>query len=372
MVWGDGGSYATWFSADPEKIQGINMLPITGGHLYLGYHPEYVRRNYQEIVDSGTGAPREWQDVIWSFLATGDPDAALARYRADNTFVPEEGESRAHTFHWIRNLAALGVIDTSVTADSPLAVTFIKNGARTFVAANVTAQPLTVTFSTGARLAVAPGKTATTGALTWSGGNGQGGGVVNPPVPPTSVSPTVVSPTVVSPTVVSPTVVSPTGPPPAAFSSLRYLGAAGSLTDRTGTGRAVALNSADGTTRDGTPYRSSVFTASGLTAAYSGGRSVFTLSVDSGTSVGNAVQIRVSYDLTGNGSWDRVETYRYFALDPVTGPESYTQQAGLLAAQGAFGDLTGGKVRVEIWSAITGPGAPPTVGVGSTITLPFA
>ena len=51
MVWGDGGSYATWFSADPEKIHGINMLPITGGHLYLGYRPEYVKKNYQEIVD---------------------------------------------------------------------------------------------------------------------------------------------------------------------------------------------------------------------------------------------------------------------------------------------------------------------------------
>ena len=55
MVWGDGGSYATWFSAEPEKIQGINMLPITGGHLYLGYRPEYVRKNYQEIV-----AGRRW------------------------------------------------------------------------------------------------------------------------------------------------------------------------------------------------------------------------------------------------------------------------------------------------------------------------
>ena len=56
-----------------------------------------------------------WQDVIWEFLATGDPDAALAHYRAANSFVSEsfvsesfvseEGESRAHTFHWIRNLA---------------------------------------------------------------------------------------------------------------------------------------------------------------------------------------------------------------------------------------------------------------------------
>ena len=55
MVWGDGGSYATWFSAEPEKIQGINMLPITGGHLYLGYRPEYVKKNYQEIATSRAG-----------------------------------------------------------------------------------------------------------------------------------------------------------------------------------------------------------------------------------------------------------------------------------------------------------------------------
>ena len=134
MVWGDGGSYATWFSAEPEKIQGINMLPVTGGHLYLGYRPEYVKKNYQEIATSSGGSPGVWQDIIWEFLATGDPDTALSKYRANNTFAAEEGESRAHTFHWIRNLAALGLVDTSITADNPLAVTFVKNGARTYVA----------------------------------------------------------------------------------------------------------------------------------------------------------------------------------------------------------------------------------------------
>ena len=39
MVWGDGGSYSTWFSAEPEMIQGINLLPSTAGHLYLGLRP---------------------------------------------------------------------------------------------------------------------------------------------------------------------------------------------------------------------------------------------------------------------------------------------------------------------------------------------
>ena len=39
MVWGDGGAYATWFSAEPEMIQGINMLPITGGAPVPGLQP---------------------------------------------------------------------------------------------------------------------------------------------------------------------------------------------------------------------------------------------------------------------------------------------------------------------------------------------
>ncbi len=109
-----------------------------------------------------------------------------------------------------------------------------------------------------------------------------------------------------------------------------------------------------------------------MTATYQGGHSAFRLAVDSGTSVGNAAQIRISYDLTGDGSWDRVETYRYFATDPVVGPENYTEQAGLLSATGTLGNLAGGKVRVEIWSAITGAGSPPTVGGASSITLPFS
>ena len=128
MVWGDGGSYATWFSAgsgeDPghQHVAGHRRSPVPG--LPTGLR----QKNYQEIVASSGGAPRVWQDIIGEFLATGDPATALTNYRADNSFVPEEGESKAHTFHWIRNLAALGLVDTSVTADNPLAVTFVKSG----------------------------------------------------------------------------------------------------------------------------------------------------------------------------------------------------------------------------------------------------
>ena len=82
MVWGDGGSYSTWFSAEPEMIQGINLLPSTPGHLYLGYDPAYVRRNIAELERNNGGPATVWQDIIWSFEAFADGPGALADVRA--------------------------------------------------------------------------------------------------------------------------------------------------------------------------------------------------------------------------------------------------------------------------------------------------
>src|SRR5688572_27738155 len=50
MVWGGKGVNATWFTAEPEMIHGINWLPITGASLYLGRFPEYAEKNYQALV----------------------------------------------------------------------------------------------------------------------------------------------------------------------------------------------------------------------------------------------------------------------------------------------------------------------------------
>ena len=112
--------------------------------------------------------------------------------------------------------------------------------------------------------------------------------------------------------------------------------------------------------------------ASGLNRSYTGGAAGFDLFVDAGNAVGSATQLRLSYDLTGNGSWDRVETYRYFATDPIPGYERYTQGAQLLGATGALGDLRSGVVKAEVWSAIGNQ--PTTLGVGnqSVVNLPFS
>ncbi|AVZ75378.1 1,3-beta-glucanase [Streptomyces lunaelactis] len=162
----------------------------------------------------------------------------------------------------------------------------------------------------------------------------------------------------------------PTTPPPSGSSQL-YLRTGGGAGDAAGSAATVSLASAGGANYDGTPHNPQVFTSSGITRRYNGGSTQFDLFVDAGTTVANGQQVRVSYDRTGDGSWDRTETYHYFATDPVAGWEHYTQAKGLKSSTGALGDLTNGKVRIEVWNAIGGGSS--TVGVGnqSVVRIPF-
>ncbi|MFY1637153.1 glycosyl hydrolase [Solwaraspora sp. WMMB335] len=374
MVWGDGGAYATWFSAEPEMIQGINMLPITGGSLYLGYRPDYIATNWNALVTNNGGPPTVWQDILWSFQALGDGAAALSSLRANPNYPVEEGESRAHTFHWVRNLASLGRVDTAITADTPLYAVFDRDGARTYAAANITAAPVTVTFSDGTRLVVPAGRTATTGAHTWSGGNATGG----PTDPPPTVSPTGSPAPTGSP---SPTggpspSTSPTTPP--ATSDLFHLRSGGLLSNSPGTSATVVtVPSAGGTNHDGTPHDPVSFRVCGLTGAYRSVATVFSLQVDAGTAVGAGVQARISYDFTGTGAYGRTETYRYFATDPLPGTETYRDSVGLHSASGSLRAMSNGCVRLELWNAIgTTPttvrvDVPATADGQSTLRVPF-
>ncbi|WDZ82606.1 beta-1,3-glucanase family protein [Micromonospora cathayae] len=184
------------------------------------------------------------------------------------------------------------------------------------------------------------------------------GGPVPSPTPTATASPTAPP---------SPTPTTPTEP----WRATRYLQSGGGLAGSAATAGSVTLAAAGGN-HDGTPTNPQVFTARGLHARYQGGATTFQLAVDAATAVGNGVQARVSYDLTGDGTYDRVETYHYFATDPVPGFETYRHTQGLRSATGTLGNLVGGTVRVEVWNAIGG--AASTVGVGdrSTVTLPYA
>ncbi|MCK9425778.1 MAG: glycosyl hydrolase [Ignavibacteriaceae bacterium] len=158
MVWGSKGVHSTWFGANPEYIHGINMLPFTGGSLYLGRRPEYVKANYDEIVKELNGPPTIWQDIIWQYLALSDPGMALSLYYANPAYTPFDGETKAHTYHWLCNLKKMGKPDFSVIADLPTYSVF-KNaaGEKTYTAYNPASDSVSVHFSDGYSLAVPPG-----------------------------------------------------------------------------------------------------------------------------------------------------------------------------------------------------------------------
>lgn len=158
MVWGGKGVHSTWFGADPEFIHGINLLPITGGSLYLGRHPDYVLENVAEIVRENSGPPTIWQDVIWQFLATADADRALAEFLSDPDYPIFDGESMAHTYHWLGNYKRLGHLDTTVTASLPTAAAFRRSGTgvMSYAAFNALPDSADIQFSDGFTLRVGP------------------------------------------------------------------------------------------------------------------------------------------------------------------------------------------------------------------------
>ncbi|MCB1184178.1 carbohydrate-binding protein [bacterium] len=161
MVWGGKGVHSTWFGADPEFIHGINILPVQAGSLYLGHHPDHVLANYAEIVAERSGQPIIWQDVLWEYLALADPNLALSHYFADSGYEPFDGESRAHTLHWLFNLKKMGRVETGIRADIATHAVFRDPaGDLTYVAWNAGAAARMVTFTDGFSFTVEPGELA--------------------------------------------------------------------------------------------------------------------------------------------------------------------------------------------------------------------
>jgi endoglucanase Acf2 len=156
MVWGSGGKYDTWWDRNPIYVHGINFLPFTGGSLYLGRHPDYVRRNYQALVAANRGPPRLWRDILWMYLALADPQQALALHAQSPHFEPEFGSSRPFVHHWLHALASYGQVDASVHADLPTFAVLRANGTRHHVAFNPGPAPVVARFSDGVTLTLGP------------------------------------------------------------------------------------------------------------------------------------------------------------------------------------------------------------------------
>ena len=165
-----GGKYIhnTWWTDDPRQTTGINLLPFTTASTYLARHPAYIRRNLAALADeqaiwAARGKKVDpadiWQDIFAEYQSLADPAQALAAW--NRWGAVELGETRSHTLHWLLSLDQLGTPDLSVRADTPLHAVFKRaDGRRTYLAFNAGKTPISVRFSDGQVLNVAPGALA--------------------------------------------------------------------------------------------------------------------------------------------------------------------------------------------------------------------
>lgn len=158
IIWGDGSAFSTWFSPAYAHILGIQALPMNPLVFHVGQYPDYLQ-DYVSLgmTESANGnpsglVPDQWRDLWWNIWALTDADAAIADYNTVDDYVPEFGETKAHTYHWIHTLSALGQLqsgDNAVTADYPGAVVFNNQGVKTYVIYNFSEESITVEFSDG-------------------------------------------------------------------------------------------------------------------------------------------------------------------------------------------------------------------------------
>ncbi|BAB03955.1 glycosyl hydrolase [Halalkalibacterium halodurans] len=165
--WGGKMDHATWWNSGKVEKYAINWLPFHGGSLYLGHHPDYVDRAYEELRrDIGSTDWNLWSNLVWMYRAFTNPDDALQQMEASiddyglfdpgNEKIIERGSTKAQTYHWIHNLAELGRVDPTVTANHPIYAVFNKNGNRTYIVYNFSDSPITVQFSDGHSIQVEP------------------------------------------------------------------------------------------------------------------------------------------------------------------------------------------------------------------------
>ncbi len=174
-VWGNSYDNGTFWTSDITASYGIELYPMHGGSFYLGEHPAYVDKLWNEI-ETNTGIlssedtnPNLWHDVFWSFLALKDPQKAIQLYNGYPDRILKFGISDAQTYHWLHAMNALGTLRTDLTADYSIALAFEKEGTTTYVAHNYSDTPIIVTFSDGFELDVPAGQIATNRDVEVSG-----------------------------------------------------------------------------------------------------------------------------------------------------------------------------------------------------------
>ena len=158
IIWGDGAVFSTWFSAAFAHILGIQGLPTNTLNLHIGLHSEYLEDYVQiGLSEASNNKPSglvadQWRDIWWSIWAMTDANASISDYNSVNSYLPEAGSTKAHTYHWLHTFKELGQLAMGtgeLTANHPAAVAFVNGNVSSYVVYNYSDTAITVTFSDG-------------------------------------------------------------------------------------------------------------------------------------------------------------------------------------------------------------------------------
>lgn len=173
-IWGNGYDNQTFWTSDIAAAYGIELYPIHGGSLYLGHNLPYAESLWSEIttntgIMSNEENPNLWHDTYWKYLSFTDPQSAIDLYDSYPDRALKFGISDVQTYHWLHSMNALGTVNSEVTADYPIATSFVLDGETTYVAHNYSDAPITVTFSDGYNLDVPANEMVTSRDIDASG-----------------------------------------------------------------------------------------------------------------------------------------------------------------------------------------------------------
>lgn len=166
-LWSAGLDNQTFWTQDKAATYGIEIYPVNGGSLYMGYDKSYVDKVWTEmgtntaINDNTTQNPNLWRDTYWCFKALSDPQAAINYYNNFPTREIKFGVTDAFTYHFLHSLNGMGIARHDITPNHPLAMVFDNSGTKTYVAQNTSNSAITVSYSDGFSMIV-PAKTMKT------------------------------------------------------------------------------------------------------------------------------------------------------------------------------------------------------------------
>jgi endoglucanase Acf2 len=166
QVWGGQDWNGTYFSADPQQIRGINLIPVTSSSLYLADNTSYEQEFLQAMAkENGSNTWTTWQDSFWQYQAMIDAPGAIQLFNAQPNYGVGGSETKAYTYTMLYDLQNLGKVDAAITANTPLYAVFANGSTINHVAYNAGSSAMTVAFSDGTSFSVPAGQISVNGTV---------------------------------------------------------------------------------------------------------------------------------------------------------------------------------------------------------------